>query len=303
MIVFVTGASGFVGRALVPNLIEHGHEVLGLARSPASAETVSSLGAEVINGGIEDLDIIQSACKRADAVIHLAFIHDFMNFQASCDTDLKAIKSMGSALEGSGKTFIGTSGLLSVAGLGTSTNPADEDSAIPSEHWNPRRAAEEYVVHDLNAMGIKASVVRLCPTTHDKGDQGFIYRIIASCVAAGYVPYSGQGKSSWCTVHRQDAAELYRLAVEAGHSSKPLPAILHAVGEEAIAWKDIAETIGKAKNLPVKGGVSEEELGNVLSFMARFVALDAPASAKKTAAALGWQARHVGLLADIEANY
>lgn len=301
MIVFVTGASGFVGRALVPKLIQNGHQVLGLARSTASADLLTSLGAEPIHGGIEDHSVLQEACRKADAVIHLAFIHDFANFEACCEKDREAVKSMGNALEGSGKVFIGTGGLLALSGVGTPSSPADEDSALPADSWNPRRPNEDLVVA-LNDKGIKASVMRLCPTTHDKGDEGFIYRIIASCQQAGYVPYR-DGSKVWCAVHRQDAAELYCLAVEAGQGSKALPVILHAVGEEAVAWKDIAETIGKAKNLPVKGDVSEEELGQVLSFMARFVVRDTPVSGKKTAAALDWEVKHIGLLADIEANY
>ncbi|PWN19258.1 NAD-dependent epimerase/dehydratase [Microstroma glucosiphilum] len=302
MIIFVTGASGFVGRALVPKLIQNGHKVLGLARSTASADLLTSLGVEPIHGGIEDHSVLQEGCKRADAVIHLAFIHDFANFQASCEADLESIKAMGSALEGTGKVFLGTSGLLALGGVGTQDNLADEETAIPASNQRARYAAEQYVSNQMRAMGIKSSVIRLSPTTHDEGDKAFIHLIIGSCEKAGYVCYPGDGTNVWAAVHRQDAAELYLLAVEAAHSSKPVPAVLHAAGE-IVAWKDIAETIGKAKNLPVKGGVSQEELGKVLSFIAHFVVLDTHVSAKKTAAALGWEVKNIGLLADIEAHY
>jgi nucleoside-diphosphate-sugar epimerase len=288
MRVFVTGASGFIGSAVVDELIAAGHKVLGLARSDAAAASLIAAGADVHRGSLEDLDSLRSGAAAADAVIHTAFIHDFSKFQANCETDRRAIEAIGSALAGSDRPFIVTSGTGIARTPGRPTTEEDApDSEIP-------RIASEQAAASVQALGVRVSVMRL-PQVHDPVKQGLITYLIDVAREKGVSAYVGDGQNRWPAVHRLDAAHLYRLVLEKGSAG----ARYHAVDEEGVPLRDIAEVIGKHLNVPVVSK-SHEEAADHFGWLAHFVAFDIPASSQWTQEQLGWRPRGPGLISDLQ---
>ena len=290
MRVFVTGATGFIGTAIVQELISAGHQVLGLARSDANAKALIAAGAAVHRGDIEDLDSLRSGSKESDGVIHAGFIHDFSRFKEVCEADRRAIEAIGEALAGSDRPFIVTSGtaLVSPGKLAT-------EDIIPSGSAtsHPRIASEE-AADAVAKLGVRVSVLRLSPSVHGDGDHGFVPMLIDIARNKGVAGYVGDGQNRWTAVHRLDAARLYRLALE--NATKG--ARFHGVAEEGIAFKDIAETIGKHLNLPVRS-ISPEEAAENFGWFSGFAALDVPASSKETREKLNWHPVQPELIADM----
>jgi nucleoside-diphosphate-sugar epimerase len=288
MRVFVTGASGFIGSAIIPELINAGHQVLGLARSDAAAKSVMDAGAQVHRGDLENLDSLRSGAAQSDGVIHCAFIHDFSKYQENCETDRKAIEALGSVLEGSDRPLVVTSGtaLLTPGRLGT-----EEDAFVPTFP----RSASEVAAEATAARGVRASVVRLAPSVHDWSKHGLVTMLIALAREKGVSAYAGDGRNRWSAVHRLDAAHLYKLALEKGTAK----ARYHGIAEEGVALRDIAEVIGKRLNVPIVS-MSPEEATNPFGFLAFFVGVDCPVSSAQTQERLGWRPTHPGLIADLE---
>lgn len=293
MKVFVTGATGFVGTAIVKDLISAGHQVLGLARSDASAEKLKAAGAEVHRGDLEDLDSLRSGAEQADGVIHAGFIHDFARFAAVCEVDKIAIATIGQVLAGSNRPFVVTSGvaLVNPGSLATEDMNPDHDAL----HFPRRSEPASDAVADL---GVRTSVVRLSPSVHGDGDGGFIGILINIAREKGFSAYIGEGKNRWPGVQRFDTGSLYRLALEKGTAK----ARFHGVAEEGIAFKDIAESIGKHLNIPVKS-ISPEESAAHFGWFATFAAIDCPASSKITREKLGWEPTGITLLEDMAQHY
>ena len=290
MRVFVTGASGFVGSAVVQELIGAGHRVLGLARSDASAKAVAAAGAEVHRGTVEDLDGLRRGATACDAVIHTAFIHDFANYGPAAEADRRAIETLGAVLAGSDRPLIVTSGSLVVAPGRVAT---EGDTTSPNF---PRKSEEAALT--MPSRGVRASVVRLAPSVHGKGDHGFVPRLIALAREKGVSAYVGDGRNRWPGVHRVDAAHLYRLALEKGSAA----ARYHGVADEGVPAREIAEVIGRRLNVPVISK-SREEAAEHFGWIGQFFAMDGPASSAHTRTWLGWRPTQPGLLADVEANY
>jgi nucleoside-diphosphate-sugar epimerase len=291
MKVFVTGATGFIGTAIVQELISVGHQVLGLARSDASAEALIAAGATVHRGDIEDLDSLRSGAKESDGVIHAGFIHDFARFKEVCEIDRLAIQAIGEALAGSERPFIVTSGtaLVSPGKLATEDIiPHADSSAHPS-------IASEEAADAVAKLGVRVFVLRLSPSVHGDGDHGFVPMLIDIAHKKGISGYVGDGQNRWTAVHRLDAARLYRLALE----EATIGARFHGVAEEGIAFKDIAEAIGKHLNIPVKS-ISPEEAAENFGWFSGFAALDVPASSKETREKLKWHPVQPKLIADME---
>lgn len=292
MRVFVTGATGFVGSAVVQELIGAGHQVLGLARNDANAQALAEAGAEVHRGDLEDLDSLRSGAKQSEGVIHCGFIHDFARFAEVCAVDRNAIEALGSALEGTNRPLIVTSGvaLLSPGQLAT------EDTLVPSDAPFPRVSEQTGLA--FVAKGVRAMTIRLSPSVHGAGDHGFVPIVMGLAREKGVSPYAGDGQNRWPGVHRVDAARLYRLALEKGVAGGRY----HGVAEHGVPVKDIAEVIGRRLNLPVVS-LTPEQAAEHFGWFAMFAAIDCPTSSAKTQAELGWTPTQLGLLADMEAHY
>ena len=290
MKVFVTGATGFVGTAIVKDLIAAGHQVLGLARSDSSAQALIAAGAEAHHGDLEDLDSLRSGATQADGVIHAGFIHDFARFKEVCEVDRIAITTIGEVLAGSNRPFVVTSGTALV----NPGNLATEDM-IPDHHGQniPRRSEE--ASDAIADLGVCTSVIRLSPSVHGNGDHGFVPMLIDIARQKGVSAYIGDGQNRWTGVHRYDTGSLYRLALEKGTPK----ARFHGVAEESIPFKDIAESIGKHLKLPVVS-LSKEEAVAHFGWFSNFAGIDCPASSRITREKLGWEPTGITLLADME---
>jgi nucleoside-diphosphate-sugar epimerase len=293
MRIFVTGATGFIGSALVPELTQAGHHVLGLTRSEAGAERLRKAGAEVLHGNLEDLDSLRAGAAKADGVIHLAFSHVFSQFQKNCDDDRKAIKAMGEVLLGSTRPFVITSGTAMAANV--DGKPSTEVS--PTASWNPR-AASEAAVKELKARGVNTSVVRLAQI-HDTRKQGLIPYVHAVARDKRVSAYIGDGGVRWPAAHVSDAARLYRLAIEKAEPG----AIYHAVDEEGVSMRAIAEALGRGLKVPVVS-IKPEEAESHFGWLAHFAGHDMPASSALTQQKLNWKPTGPGLIADLDGmNY
>jgi nucleoside-diphosphate-sugar epimerase len=293
MRVFVTGASGFIGSAVVPELITAGHDVVGLARSDASAAKLEQAGAAVLRGDLDDLDALAKGATDADAVIHLAFVHDFGNFDASIGKDRAAIETIGGALEGTGRPFAIASGTLGAAPGRVAT-----ERDLPTDSGNPRGANAKLTL-DLAERGVRSSVVRLSPSVHGESDlHGFVPRLIQIAREKGVAGYPDDGASRWTAVHVLDAARLFRLGIE----NAPAGSVLHAVGDEALSIREIATAIGAQLDVPVQsipGDQAEAHFG----WLAMMLAMDSPASNAVTRELLDWEPTHPGLISDLESGF
>jgi nucleoside-diphosphate-sugar epimerase len=290
MRVFVTGASGWIGSAVVPELLGASHQVLGLARSDDSAAAIAAAGAEVLRGDLNDLDTVRAGAAGSDGVIHLAFIHDFSDFEASVTADRRAIETMGSALEGSGKPLVIASGTPALPGhVATERDESAPGSPVAGRMENARAAL------GMAARGVRSSVVGLPRTVHGDCDRhGFIARLVGIARDTGVSGYVGDGSNRWPAVHVLDAAHLFRLAVE----QAPAGSRLHAVGDEGVPILDIAEVIGRHLNVPA-ASVPAGDLG----FLGQVLSIDQPASATLTRELLGWRPVQPGLIEDMDKGH
>jgi nucleoside-diphosphate-sugar epimerase len=293
MKIFVTGATGFIGSAVVSELLAAGHSVIGLARNAEAAAKLEKAGAEAHHGSLTDLDSLAAGARLADGVAHLAFIHDFSKFEENVIIDRRAAEAMIDALEGSHKPFVLTSGTAMVAPGRVAT-----ENDVPADVTTGRAATEEFVLAAAT-RGVRSSVVRLSPSVHGEGDGAFVPMLIDLAREKGMAAHIGDGANRWPAIHRLDAASLFRLALE-----KATPGTrLHGAAEEGIAMRDIAETIGEGLGVPVRS-LSADDAESHFGWFAGFVGLDGPTSSAITRASMGWEPMQNGLLADMrESGY
>jgi len=285
MNVFLTGATGWVGSAVVDDLIKAGHQVTGLARDPEKAKALAASGATVLLGTLDDLEVLHGAAKNADAVVHTAFNHDFSRFVENAQQDKRAIETLGAALQGSDRPLLVTSGVAMLA----PGRLATEADCLPPDHSFPRKS--ELAAQTLRAQGVRAASIRLAPSVHGLGDHGFIPILIRLARETGVAAYLGDGLNRWPGVHRFDAARVYRLALDQGVSESAY----HAVADQGVAFKDIATVIGRHLGLPVEPR-SREHFG----WFADFAGMDAPTSSERTRTLLNWTPTGPDLLSDID---
>jgi len=301
MRVFVTGASGHIGLPVVRELLAAGHEVVGLARSAASAEKLVASGATVLQGSLDDLDGLRAAARAADGVIHLAFKHDLAlsqgDFMGAVTADRRAIEAMGDALAGTGKPFVNTTGTMLLAHSVKGRLATEDDEG--QEGGNPRVASEKLALAFAD-RGVRASVVRLAPTVHsDLDHHGFMPMLVSAARRTGFAAYVGDGSARWPAVHTLDAAQLYRLALERARAGSRL----HAAAEEGVPFRSIAEAIGRGLSLPVRSVPAEGAAAALGGFVGMIAQLDNPTSSALTRGRLGWQPTHATLLADLAAGH
>jgi nucleoside-diphosphate-sugar epimerase len=289
MRVFVTGATGFIGLPLVRELIAAGHQVLGLARSDAGAQSIAAAGAHVQRGDLTDPDSLRSGSSAADAVVHLGFIHDFSKFQESCEVDKRAIETLGEVLAGSDRPLIVTGGLAVSAPGRLAT---EDDPPLPVSERYPR--ASEHTAIAMEKRGVRAMVVRV-PQVHDTTKAGLVTQLIRIAREKGVSPWIGDGSNRWAAAHVLDAAHLYRLALEKGHAG----ARYHAVAEEGVTLRAIAETIGRRLKVPARS-ISPEEAVEHFGWLALFGGRDLQGSSARTRQELGWNPTGPALLTDLE---
>jgi nucleoside-diphosphate-sugar epimerase len=304
MRIFVTGASGWIGSAVVPELLGAGHQVIGLARSDASATALTAAGAEVQRGTLDDLDGLRDAAGASDGVIHLAFKHELAfsgDFQGAADADRRAVETFGEALAGSDRPLVIASGILGVAPGrvareqdGHGSNPAVAAwGGGPRTRWETAELVLSYA-----SRGVRSSIVRLAPTNHGDGDNGFLAALVGIARERGVSGYIGDGANRWPAVHRLDSARLFRLALE----QAPAGSTLHAIADEGVPIREIAEVIGRQLELPVDT-IAPEQADEHFTWLAGFLAADSPASSALTRELLGWQPSQLGLIADLEQGH
>jgi nucleoside-diphosphate-sugar epimerase len=313
MRVFVTGASGWVGRGLVPELTAAGHEVTGLARSDAAAKALRAAGAGVRRASLDELGILGEAAAASDGVVHLAFKHDIAfagDFAGATAADRAAIETFGEALAGTGKPLVIASGILGVLGLPPGATATERDGLAPNSESTAAgdrdvpisgandRVGNAHYTLALADRGVRSSVVRLPPSTHGNGDNGFIPVAIGFARQNGAAAYVGDGANRWPAVHRDDAARLFRLALE----SAPAGSVLHAVGDEGVPIREVAEVLAAHLGIPAVS-VARERAGEYVGFLGGFWGFDGPATAQITRDLLGWQPTRPGLIADLEAGH
>ncbi|MFJ4924442.1 SDR family oxidoreductase [Streptomyces sp. NPDC088736] len=298
MRIFVTGASGWIGSAVVPELTGAGHQVVGLARSEASADALTAAGAEAVRGTLDDLDVLRETAAASDGVIHLAFKHDVAfsgSFQEAAEADRRAVDALGDALAGTDRPFVLASGVVGLAAGRTATErdmPPIDGSPISI------RMATSQAVLALASRGVRSSVVRLSPTCHGDGDNGFMAALVAIARAKGVSGYLGDGTNRWPAVHRLDAARLFRLAVE----KAPAGSVLHGVAEQGVELRAVAEVIGRHLDLPVTAVAPGDAAGH-FTWLASFLGVDSPASHALTSELVGWEPVHPGLLEDLDKGH
>lgn len=292
--IFVTGATGFVGTAVVRELLQAGHHVIGLARSDSSANALAAAGAEVHRGDLEDLESLRRGVEKSDGVIHTGFNHDFSKFRDNCEADRRTIATLGAVLAGSDRPLVITSAMAIVPRGQLVT----EDTAPLSGKAAHPRAASEEAAMALAAQGVHVSVMRLPPSVHGEGDHGFVPHLITLARQKRISAYPGEGQNRWPAVHRLDAARLYRLVLEQGRGG----ARYHAVAEEGVPFRAIAEVIGRRLNLPV-ASLDVAATAAHFGWFAGFANMDVPASSRLTQTELGWTPQQPGLLADVDQDY
>jgi nucleoside-diphosphate-sugar epimerase len=288
MRIFLTGASGFVGSAVVRELIDAGHQVLGLARSDAAAEALAKLGVEAHRGELSDVKSLAAGARECEGVIHAAFIHDWANYAAAAETDRRAIETLGAAIAGTDRPLVVTAGTLYLQRQGALAT--EQDRPNPSF---PRKSEDAALA--AASKGVRASVLRLPPSVHGDGDHGFVPAVIKIAREKGVSAYVGEGLNRWPAIHRLDAARLCRLALEKGSAG----ASYHGVADEGVAFRQIAEVIGLRLNVPVVSK-TPEEAANHFGWLAHFVGIDCPASSAQTQQRLGWRPAQPGLIPDLD---
>ena len=292
MRIFVTGGSGWIGSAVIPELLSAGHKVLGLARSDTAAASVAALGAEVHRGDLNDPDSLRAGAAASDGVIHLGYSHDFSQLEAAAQTDLAAINAIGAELEGTGRPLVVASGVL---GLASGRVATERDLPAPGIH--PRIAGLQAAM-SLATRGVRASSVRFAPTVHGPGDHGFMAVLVGIAREKGFSAYIDDGSNRWSAVHRLDAANLVRLALDGA----PSGAAMHAIAEEGVPTRAIADAIGRGLDLPVVS-LPADRAGDHFGWMARLFALDGQASNSATRHQFGWNPTQPGLIADLDAGH